>query len=184
MTRIHWMRVPVFLAALLLAWRVLAQDFADEGRDWGVPAIPNLRGAPYTAPTPNSIPGASLMDTRSLKDILGDAGSNRHILIDVASGERHMTLPGAIWIPGAGRGTSFVDPVQSGFVDLMDKLTAGDKARPIVFFCVSAQCWLSYNAALRAIAAGYSRVFWYRGGIEAWRAAGLPLVAIDPPPGR
>jgi len=29
-------------------------------------------------------------------------------------------------------------------------------------------------AALRAVAAGYGKVYWYRGGIEAWTAAGLP----------
>ena len=33
---------------------------------------------------------------------------------------------------------------------------------------------MSYNAALRAINAGYTNVKWYRGGIEAWKAAGLP----------
>jgi rhodanese-related sulfurtransferase len=36
---------------------------------------------------------------------------------------------------------------------------------------------MSYNAALRAIAAGYSNVLWYRGGIEAWKAAGMPVQA-------
>jgi len=29
-------------------------------------------------------------------------------------------------------------------------------------------------AALRAVAVGYGKVYWYRGGIEAWTAAGLP----------
>ena len=184
MTIRRWWLLPIALAGVLAAAPALAQGLADEDRDWGVPAVSGLRGAPYTAPTPTTIPGASVMGTRSLQLILGDAGSNRHILVDVASGEGHMTLPGAIWIPGVGRGTNFVDPVQAGFADLIGRLTGGDKSRPLVFFCVSAQCWLSYNAALRAVAAGYSRVHWYRGGIEAWRAAGLPLVAIEPPPAR
>ena len=176
--------IPAFIVGSLLAAHAVAQGLADEDRDWGVTATSALRAPPYTAPTPTSIPGASVMGTRSLQIILGDATSNRHILIDVASGEGHMTLPGAIWIPGVGRGTSFVDPVQAGFVDLIGRLSGGDKSRPMVFFCVNAQCWLSYNAALRAAAAGYTRVHWYRGGIEAWRAAGLPVVAIEPPPGR
>lgn len=34
---------------------------------------------------------------------------------------------------------------------------------------------MSYNAALRAINLGYRNVLWYRGGIEAWQAAGQPL---------
>ncbi len=45
---------------------------------------------------------------------------------------------------------------------------------------LSRECWVSYNAALRAINAGYTNVLWYRGGIEAWKAAGLPTLA----PGR
>ena len=36
--------------------------------------------------------------------------------------------------------------------------------------------WLSVNAALRARRAGYARVGWYRGGLAAWQAAGLPVV--------
>jgi PQQ-dependent catabolism-associated CXXCW motif protein len=49
---------------------------------------------------------------------------------------------------------------------------------PLVFFCVNSQCWLSYNASLRAAALGYTNVYWYRGGIESWRAAGLPLARV------
>ena len=69
---------------------------------------------------------------------------------------------------------NFLDPVQSLMTQLLAQLASGDKAKPMVFFCASSQCWLSYNAALRAVAAGYSRVYWYRGGVDAWTAAGLP----------
>lgn len=30
---------------------------------------------------------------------------------------------------------------------------------------------MSYNAALRAINMGFTQVYWYRGGVEAWRQA-------------
>ena len=30
------------------------------------------------------------------------------------------------------------------------------------------------RCALRAVAAGYGRVYWYRGGVDAWTAAALP----------
>lgn len=51
---------------------------------------------------------------------------------------------------------------------------------PLVFHCQSTQCWMSYNAALRAIHMGYTQVYWYRGGVEAWQSvqqaasAGMP----------
>jgi len=56
----------------------------------------------------------------------------------------------------------------------------GDKSRPMVFYCVDAECWLSYNAALRAIKLGYTNVMWYRGGVAAWRTAELPMAQSDP----
>lgn len=173
------------LALLLAGWLfasgagpAAAQIRADEDRDWGVTPSTRLRQPPYSAPTPAVIPGAGVLATRSLKDML-DTGA-APILIDVASGDGHKTLPGAYWLPGAGRGANFIDDIQGSLAALLDKLTRGDKQRPLVFFCVNTRCWLSYNAALRAAAAGYGRVWWYRGGIEAWRAAGLPLVDMAP----
>jgi rhodanese-related sulfurtransferase len=55
-----------------------------------------------------------------------------------------------------------------------------DKTQPVGVFCVSAECWLSVNAALRLRALGYTNVQWYRGGIEAWMAAKLPTVTAVP----
>lgn len=36
------------------------------------------------------------------------------------------------------------------------------------------------NLALRLVAMGYTRVYWYRGGREAWKAAGLPEADLVP----
>lgn len=161
---------------LLLSFQpasALAQGYADEDRDWGVPAPASLRRPPYTAPTPRAIPGASVIGTRALQAML--ASTDVPLLIDVLSSEGHVSMPGALWISGAGRGTNFFDPVQAALGDAMARITQGNKDRAMVFFCASVQCWLSYNAALRASALGYRRVYWYRGGIEAWRAAGQAL---------
>jgi PQQ-dependent catabolism-associated CXXCW motif protein len=149
-----------------------SNGYADEDRDWGVAPTQRLRLQPYHAPTPLSIPGAQVLRTRELQAML--AGASAPILIDVLSEAGHVTLAGAVWMSGAGRGTNFMDPVQSVLAQLLAKLSGGDKARAMVFVCANSQCWLSYNAALRAVAAGYEKVYWYRGGIEAWTAAGLP----------
>ncbi len=53
-------------------------------------------------------------------------------------------------------------------------MTGGNKNVPLVFYCQNTYCWMSYNAALRAIKMGFTQVLWYRGGIEAWQKAGLP----------
>jgi len=165
-------------ACLFLAAGAQAQPaageygYADESRDWGIAPTDRLRQQPYHGPTPLQIPGAQVVQTRQLQTLL--AGPDRPILADVLSERGHVTLAGAVWLSGAGRGTNFVDPVQLEFARLLGQLTGGDESRPLVFFCANSQCWLSYNAALRAVAAGYGRVYWYRGGVEAWMAAALP----------
>jgi rhodanese-related sulfurtransferase len=53
---------------------------------------------------------------------------------------------------------------------------APNKQTMLVLFCESPQCWLSYNASLRAASHGYTNVQWYRGGLAAWRAAKMPTV--------
>jgi PQQ-dependent catabolism-associated CXXCW motif protein len=174
--------MPRTLALILLslpAALTLAQGLADEDRDWGVAPQSALRPSPYTAPTPLEVPGARLVRTDELRRFLGGAGNP--LLIDVASGEGHMTLAGALWWPGAGRGENFLDATQRDLAIRLAQATAGDKAAPLAFFCVNAQCWLSYNASLRAVALGYTRVLWYRGGLEAWRQAGLPLGRVREP---
>ena len=52
-----------------------------------------------------------------------------------------------------------------------------NKAKPVVLYCLSSHCRMSYSDALRAINMGYSNVFWYRSGIEAWKPAGLPTAS-------
>lgn len=168
----------VALCATLPGNGALGQGPADEERDWQIPAPQALRRAPYSAPTPMDIPDARVIRTAELK--AGLEAATPPILIDVAAGEGHDTLPGAIWIPGAGRGESYVDTIQAELTGLLAQLTGGDRNRALVFLCVNSQCWLSFNAARRAFVAGYRNVYWYRGGHAAWKAAGLPLVPIQP----
>lgn len=173
------LRVSAVAVFALHAADSQAQAFADEDRDWGVAPSTALRRAPYTAPTPLGVPGGRVLRTAELKSLL--AGAARPLLVDVASGEGHVTLAGALWWPGIGRGANFVDAIQGELAARLERATAADRAKPLVFFCVSSQCWLSYNASLRAVALGYSRVLWYRGGVDAWRAAGLPLERVREP---
>ena len=165
--------IVLLLLVCLLPSNGSAQAFAEEDRDWGVVPSTALRRPPYTAPTPREIPGAEVVDTNRVRAML--ASAEPPLLIDVLASEGHLSLPGSAWIGGAGRGSNFFDPVQAAFGEVLARATQDKKDRAMVFFCASAQCWLSYNAALRAAVLGYTRVYWYRGGIESWRAAELPL---------
>ncbi len=49
-----------------------------------------------------------------------------------------------------------------------------DKAQPTIFFCNGAECWKSYKASKVARDAGFTTVYWMRGGMPEWNAEGLP----------
>jgi PQQ-dependent catabolism-associated CXXCW motif protein len=38
-----------------------------------------------------------------------------------------------------------------------------------------ADCWMSWNAAKRALELGHKAVVWYPEGTDGWSEAGLPL---------
>jgi PQQ-dependent catabolism-associated CXXCW motif protein len=90
-----------------------------------------------------------------------------------------VIIPGSVWVPGAGMG-EIAPEVDSAFREQLARATAGDLDRRIVIYCHE-RCWLSWNAAKRAIRYGYRNVFWYPAGIEGWRAAGLETAVSDEP---
>lgn len=149
---------------------------ANEMGDHGIPPQATLRIADPHAPTPIGVPGGKTITTTELRKRIQEAPPP--ILIDVLGGEGHRTLPGAVWLPGAGRGESFDDEVQARLAKALESLTGGDRGRTLVFYCASPLCWLSYNTSLRALRLGYTDVVWYRGGIQYWGASGG---ALEPP---
>jgi len=168
----------VVCAGLLAAWfasasafAAAAESYAEEDVSFGIEPPPGYRAKDYHARTPDHVPGARVVTTIELRDMLAE--SERPFLLDVLSGPAHPTLPGAIWLHNGGLG-DFDAEEEKRFLEVLARISGHDKGRALVFFCSGARCWLSYNAALRATRAGYSKVYWYRGGVDAWRAAGLP----------
>ncbi|WP_395074657.1 rhodanese-like domain-containing protein [Hyphococcus sp.] len=142
-----------------------------ERQDYGVPASNQLHNGAMHGPTPASIPGGQLITTKGLSELV-QGRQTPYFLFDVLGGPQ--TLPGAMpaaWMSQAG---SFSDQTQQQISQMLQQGTQGRKDVPLIFYCMSTQCWMSYNAALRAIHAGYTNVLWYRGGIEAWQMAGFP----------
>ncbi len=154
----------------------LRSSYASEANDYGVPPQGEIHALNSSGGTPLTLPGARTILTRYLATDL--TGRMPPVLIDVTnSWGGHATLPKAIWMRGAGDDAADKnDAVSTLFTELLASV-APDRNTPIVIFCDSSVCWQSYNAALRAVAAGYVNIYWYRGGVEAWRAAGLPTVS-------
>ncbi|MDJ0824774.1 MAG: rhodanese-like domain-containing protein [Rhodobacter sp.] len=144
------------------------------------------------APTPDDIPGPaqpiSAAEAKALLakgalaiDVFG-AAQSRYDELDgtwLVSKER-LSLPGATWLPETGRGVLDAT-MQRYLADTLARLTQGDPTRPLIVYCI-ADCWMSWNAAQRIAALGYTEVHWFRHGTDGWRDIGEPLVPVDPIP--
>ena len=64
--------------------------------------------------------------------------------------------------------------MQQYFERGLAQATAGDRGRLLVFYCL-ADCWMSWNAARRAMTIGYTNVAWYPDGTDGWAAQNLRL---------
>ena len=146
------------------------RDHADEEADFGVPADGALHGE-IAGHTPAEAPGVTTIRTPDLVRFLGDA---RPIVIDTATNSWGRSIPGAVGLRFAGQGGSFADSVQDRLRSTMRALTADDFARPVVAVGWNSERFDGRNLALRLAALGYARVYWYRGGREAWEVNGQP----------
>ena len=85
------------------------------------------------------------------------------------------SLPGAVGINfHSHTHGAFTDEVQKRLEATLHTLTGGDMGKPIVAMRFNVARFDGYNLALRICHAGYTNVYWYRGGREAWEVAGEP----------
>jgi len=145
---------------------------AFELRDYGVAPTNWLRQGAFHSPTPIDIPGGMVITTEDLTEAIR-TNDMTFVLIDVLGGE--YRLPNALSATQLAAPGTYGDRTQQQAALWLAQVTGSNPGVPIVLYCSDPMCWLSYNAALRTIAAGYSNVFWYRGGLQAWQMAGLPV---------
>jgi rhodanese-related sulfurtransferase len=85
-------------------------------------------------------------------------------------------------------GTDRADGYIEGSVHLVDSKTdceslarlIGMRTTPVIFYCNGVRCDRSGRAVGIAVACGYRNVYWFRGGIEEWRAKEFPLIQDVP----
>jgi len=71
-------------------------------------------------------------------------------------------------------------------VDIKDSFTEqnllklGPKDTPLILYCNGAHCSLSYKAAEKAVAWGFTNIKYYRDGFRAWHKDGNPLEYGNP----
>jgi PQQ-dependent catabolism-associated CXXCW motif protein len=189
-------RALLVAVALALGAPVLAQAPGGSGQppQGSGPAPPEPDGfrlEAYRAPTPATLRGATVVATAEVERLRRDGA----LLVDVLPQPRRPpelapgtlfrlpprdSLPGALWLVDVGYGA--IAPSREAYLRRgLDRALAERPGRPIVFFC-ERDCWMSWNAARRALALGYDGVHWYPDGTTGWREAGLPLERVEPMP--
>jgi len=149
----------------------------------------------WTGPINSAVPatlngGKVIHDARRLRALLKRGET---LVVDVSNAPRrpenmapgapwlplpHRAIPGSVWIPGAGLG-EIPPAVDNFFRQRLSAATGGDLSRRLVIYCHE-KCWLSWNAAKRAISYGYRNVYWFSEGVEGWKAAGFPTAVVEP----
>lgn len=114
------------------------------------------QGSGETSPT---IPGGRIITTPELIELI-ESGRD-HAIIDVYGSSPN--IPNSVSASSGDRN------------QLFKRVTAGNKNMAIVIYCLNSTCGYSRSASLEAIKAGYRNVLWYRGGIDNWKSAGLPV---------
>jgi len=123
--------------------------------------------------TPRTLEGATLVEDPAQVESLMAAGAR---YIDARNQEEFAAghVPGAILVPYVEK--SAKDPGYDPKLDQFDLQRLGDnKAQPLVFGCNGPECWKSFKASRAALQAGYTKVYWFRTGVPAWRSSGRPL---------
>ena len=171
MTRL-WIRGALWLAAALAlpAWAEDAVLF-DPGTGYRI--------AQYRSPVPEQVEGGTRISLDEL-DLL--VAKDHAVLVDVmaaegagpdpVSGEWRLSkprhnIPGSVWLPDVGRGT-LSPTLDAYFRANMERVTGGDKTRPVIVYCQS-DCWMSWNAVKRAAGYGHRHLYWYPEGTDGWR---------------
>ncbi len=94
--------------------------------------------------------------------------------------KRRNSIPGSIWLPNVGYGKLSAE-ARDYFKAGLNKATSGDRHHPVVLFCLK-DCWMSWNAAKRAIEYGFTNVFWYPEGTDGWQSRQYPLKELKAEP--
>ena len=150
------------------------RDHADEDADFGVTSDGQLHHTIGYSPT--EVRGVSTIRTTDLAAFITES---KPIVIDTMLCYLGCSIPGAIGLRGSGRPGHFADSLQDRLRHKMGELTDHDMSKPIVAAGWNSEGLNGYNLAVRLVALGYTNVYWYRGGREAWEVAGLPEAPVD-----
>ncbi len=147
----------------------------------------------YDATVPETLTGATRV---SAIEVLQLQQNNGAVVIDVIPGHQlpddlpegqlwlpvpHQGVAGALWLPDVGYGL-LSEVTESYFKGHLKEVSRNNWGRPLVFYC-RADCWMSWNAAKRAMSYGHTSVYWFADGIDDWMFEEFELEELTPAEG-
>ncbi len=133
----------------------------------GVPEPGDYRTNDYRSPVPKTLAGARVVSVDEVEDLWRKKAAVLHRCLsaraEAAQSARWHRLArshapkhrGGHWLPNVGYGV-LTPEFESYFKTRLAQLTGNDLAKPVLFYCLR-DCWMSWNAAKRALAWGYLR---------------------------
>ncbi|SFU66706.1 PQQ-dependent catabolism-associated CXXCW motif protein [Methylobacterium sp. 174MFSha1.1] len=153
------------------------------------PEPDGFRQEGYRSPTPAALQGATTLTTPEAERLWRAGAAFVDVLPrpprpttlppgTIWRDAPHDSIPHAHWLPNTGFG-ELAPQTEAYLRSGLAAATEGRFEKPVVLFC-QRDCWMSWNAAKRALALGYRRVHWYPDGTDGWGEAGLPLERASP----
>ena len=157
-----------------------------------IPEPEGYRTDNYRAAVPATLKGARVVTTEDAEaiwhagsavfiDVLPHAPKPPNLPPDTVWRDKpRFNIPGSVWLPDTGYGALAV-PTEDYLRTGLSRATRSDRTKLLVFYC-QANCWMSWNAAKRALSIGYTNVAWYPEGTDGWQRADLPVEESRPQP--
>jgi rhodanese-related sulfurtransferase len=121
--------------------------------------------------TPESINGV----TRVTAEQVADLARQNVMIVDTRSQKEYESehVRGAVLASYVEKSLKEID--FDAKKDDFSALKTIPKDKPVVFLCNGPECWKSYKASRAAVAEGYTKIYWFRGGMPEWREKHLPV---------
>ncbi|WP_337660224.1 PQQ-dependent catabolism-associated CXXCW motif protein [Anderseniella sp. Alg231-50] len=144
----------------------------------------------FRAPVPDTLEGARVVSSEQafeiwkagntvFVDVLPQAPKPDKLPKNVIWRDKpRITIKGAAWLPNVGFG-KLHETMHAFFSGELETLTGGNKSKPVLFYCLL-DCWMSWNAAKRAVEYGYRDVTWYPDGTDGWTLQDYPTETVLP----
>jgi PQQ-dependent catabolism-associated CXXCW motif protein len=172
------------LFIVAFAFAVQAQEKVAEPGDY--------RTDNYRAAVPATLAGARVLTTAEAEaiwrskagvfiDVLPRAPKPKNLPEGTVWRDKpRFNIPGSLWLPDTGYG-KLAEATEDYFRQGLALASGGNNAALLVIYCQE-NCWMSWNAAKRAMSYGYTNVAWFPEGTDGWERALLPMEESQPAP--